>query len=46
MKEGDENVSNMFLSKMSFLDSVEQDPTKNAPCLYSVSIVFWNGCDI
>jgi hypothetical protein len=23
----------MFLSKMSFLDSVEHDPTKNVPCL-------------
>ena len=36
----------MFLSKMSFLDSVEHDPAINAPCLYSISIVFWNGCDM
>jgi hypothetical protein len=34
------------LPKMSFLYCVEDDPIQNAPCLYSISIVFWNGCDI
>jgi hypothetical protein len=28
-------LPNMFLSKMSFLDSVEHDPAKNASCLYN-----------